>query len=329
MALTDYAVQVRSNSLILFPIPKGMVYTKFDLTRNPTPTYSGMMTPHTRKRIASSLDILIQRTPKRNIYNPISDKNFDFHLNFITLTMPNDKAITARRGYDVLLSKYLRYLKDKAGLNNYVWKVELQQNRQPHWHLVTDTFIEWPVIRWKWNNLLKQERLLDKYALKHGHFNAPSTEIHAVESIHDMQRYLAKELCKSNYVTIANGEPAVNVRWNKEQKLYDGYLYEDYQTGEMTGIQWGEDLQCIDFPEPQYKLVESRIDGKMWDCTEKLKIGRFSTVMDTDTNKKIYAEKQRGLLDIERTEHCEIVKTLNPLRLLSSEILRDYKIYIN
>lgn len=325
MALTDYAVQIRSNGLILFPIPKGMTYARFDLQKQRKASYSGIMTPHTRKRISCSIDILVQRTPKQRIYNPITSKEFDFDLNFMTLTMPNHKMISARKGYDVLLSKYIRYMKDKVGLRNYVWKVELQQNQQPHWHLVTDTFIEWPVIRWKWNNLLRQEGLLNQYAKAHGHFNAPSTQIKAVESIHDMQRYLSKELCKSNFISIANGEPAIDVRWDKEAKLYNGYLYEDYQNECVTGIQWSEDLECIDYPEPQYKLVETKIEGKLWDCTEKLKIGRYSTVLDTETNRRIYAEKHRGLLDIERMEYCELVKTLNPKRLLSKDILKDYR----
>lgn len=322
-------IQVRSNSLVIFEQPDMFPHKRYDLQGDTAAVYSGTMTNHARKRLSCALDILIQRNPTRRIYNTITETSHDFRLNFVTLTVPTHKMISASWGYEHLLGKWIRYMRDKYGLKEYVWKCELTEAQQPHWHITTNEFIPWQVIRWKWNSLMRNERLLDKYARQHGHFNPNSTDIHAVENVVDMQKYLAKEMCKTVFCNVANGDPVVDVRWDKEDKLYRGFMYEDLNPECVQPVSWNADYSCIDYPGAHNELQPARIDGKVWDCSEVLKMGRFSAEMDRETSRKIWEATKRGNVRHEKLERCEIIKTLNPLSLLSQQMLQDYRTYIN
>lgn len=322
-------IQVRSNSLILFDAVDSASHLRHNLQEETAAVYSGTMTNHARKRLSCAIDILIQRNPTRRIYNPMANAHHDFRLNFITLTVPTSKYITASWGYENLLGKWIRYMRDKYGLREYVWKCELTEQEQPHWHITTNEFIPWPVIRWKWNSLMRNERLLDRYALKHGHFNANSTDIHGVESVVDMQKYLSKEMCKTVFSRAANGLPVRDVRWDKEAKLYKGVMYEDTDPELKAPVEWAANYECLTYPEVGNDLIEARIDGKVWDCSECLKIGRFSAEIDNDTAHMIWDAKRKGKIEEQKTDYCSIIKTMYPLRLLSKDMLEDYRNYIN
>lgn len=322
-------IQVRSNGVILFDAMDTRMHERHNLHQQHLKPYSGVMTGHARKRLTCALDILIQRNPPKRVENTITKQMFDFRLNFITLTVPNHKYISASKGYDILLSKWIRYMRDKYDVREYVWKAELQQNGQPHWHICSNEFIPWPVIRWKWNQLMRNERLLDSYAKAHGHFNAPSTEIKAVESIVDMQKYLSKELCKSTFLKVQNGDPVLNCYWDKKNSWYQGDMYEEINPDCVTAVRWDNNLECIDYPAPGMKLVEAAIDGKLWDCSEPLKRGRFSEEMDWQTSNIISEARRKGKIDIEHTDFCQIIPTMYPLQLLSPAMQNSYKKYIH
>lgn len=190
-------VQVRADALILFetsdPPPRRGDMSNFQGAK----AYAGTVTPHTAKRIRSALDVLLQKSPERRILNPITNTEHDFRISFATLTISSGQLLSASEAYEKLLSKYLRYLKEKAGMKRYIWKAELQQRKQVHYHIVTDTFIDYRTCRWKWNALQKQAGLLKEYALKHKNYNPNSTDIHSVRGIGDLGRYIGKYLCKN------------------------------------------------------------------------------------------------------------------------------------
>lgn len=189
-------IQVRSNSIIHFTQPTAQHGRRHHFDPN-TSTYTGKMTDHTRKRLQSACDILVQRTPATRIFNPVSETTHDFRLSFMTLTQPPDRILDARQGYDLLLKDFLHHLKRKEGLRDYVWKFERQQNGQAHWHLASAQYIRWEVVRWAWNTRLRRSGQLDGFAKRYGHFNPNSTDIHSMVNVNDCLNYLGKEICKT------------------------------------------------------------------------------------------------------------------------------------
>lgn len=92
----------------------------------------------------------------------------------------------------------MRVMKEKHGINKYIWKYELQKRGNVHYHVLIDQFVAYDRITMAWNRLQKKHGLSDRYAERHGHFNPNSTDIHKVWQIQNIGAYLGKYLQKGN-----------------------------------------------------------------------------------------------------------------------------------
>lgn len=195
MYVMEPQVQVRNDCLLLYNLPTGHGPRARKLSLKKA--YSGKVTKGGVQRIKKAIDILVQKTDPRIIWNPVTKKHFPFTLNFVTLTVSSRKNIDPRFGYSRLLEPFLRIMRNEGNFS-YVWKAEFQKRGQVHYHLATNTFLTWQKIRSTWNNLQRKNRLLDEYAKKYGHFDPNSTDVHALGGIANLAAYLSKYLSKSN-----------------------------------------------------------------------------------------------------------------------------------
>ena len=154
--------------------------------------YSGKLSTRAAKRMTKALNILVEATPKRKIFNPYTRKMTFHRLTFLTLTIHSpERNITAKEAYQTCLLKFLRWMTRTEGARLYVWKAEKQKRGQIHYHIVTDAWIMKTKISEKWNNLQSAAGYLDHYYKKHKHINAPSTEIHRVRHVNQIAAYLS------------------------------------------------------------------------------------------------------------------------------------------
>ena len=187
--------QVRTHSLLHYAIPHPRPerrYKQFD-----TPTYSGKMTSHAANRIRKKVDLLCQLSPEKMVWNPIAKKFQPFRLSFVTLTISTKSIVDPREGYKLLFAPFLRAMRSQGHVS-YIWKGELQQRGQPHWHLTCNAWLHMNWVRDTWNNLQSKAGLLDDYFAEHGHRNAPSTEIKSVRNLKRIDLYLAKYISKKD-----------------------------------------------------------------------------------------------------------------------------------
>lgn len=189
-------MQVRNSEVIVYNQWQGTPSNhKRNLIGFNQPQYTGNITNHSRKNLQKALSILIQITPLRWIYNPVSAKNILFKLNFVTLTLPPDRLLTAKEVSKNCLEPTLRRMRT-LGMKHYVWKAELQQSGQVHYHIATDNFIHYAELNRVWNQHAKKAGYLDGYARRQGHFLPNSTDVHAVAKLGDVEGYMAKYLMK-------------------------------------------------------------------------------------------------------------------------------------
>jgi hypothetical protein len=324
------AIQVRSNMLVKYDVWTGpSIHQRFNFREAIRQQYEGTLTAHARKRLMSAVDILIQRNPTRKIYNPISQTEHDFSINFTTLTIASPRLVSAREAYDVLLSRYLRYMRDKYDVREYVWKAELQERGQIHYHLLTNQFIPWQVIKWKWNSLQKQAGLLDDWARQHKNFNPNSTDIHTVEKEEGVLEYISKEIGKTNFYSLANGSAASGVWWDNYAKVYVGNWQDGGEKGQWHYGEWDGDRKCITSAREGMELVEPKLNGKIWDASDALKISRFADEMDDETWSRIAQGKRDGKIKEVAVERCEVFKMAKPLQYLSNNMLKNYREYLS
>lgn len=189
-------LQIRHNCAILYEVLQNPPRPPMRHDLQGGNTYSGKVTGHSQKRILKACDLLLQRSPKRRIYNPVKGGEHDFRIGFWTLTVADEKMHTAREAYDLCLKPFLRTARRKWGVESYIWKAELQDRGQIHYHLTTNQFVHYQDMRNEWNKLQKAAGWLDGYAKKHKHFNPNSTDVHAVWKVRNLGAYLAKYLSK-------------------------------------------------------------------------------------------------------------------------------------
>lgn len=204
--------QVRANSLIQYSLPdtpfrrglsweeenyKASLEAKYsNLTKEKT--YSGTVTEGAKKRIEKAVNVLIQGSRERWITNTVTGKRQKFKISFITLTISEaTKNLTAKEAHKLLLEPFLRWCRNKWGMHSYIWKAELQQRGQIHYHLTTNIFIPYDQLRDYWNKLQRKAGLLSTFFDKFGHYNPNSTDVHSVYKIKNLTAYLIKYLSKS------------------------------------------------------------------------------------------------------------------------------------
>lgn len=163
-------------------------------------TYSGDLKRHSTKRIRQAVSYLIATSPQQSIYNPVSNSILNFRINFLTLTL--SAIVTADEEKKVIANvfkPFLAVLKTKFGVRSYVWKVERQQTtKNLHWHITTNRFIRFDLLRQAWNQAQEREGIITKFKAQHGHSDPNSTDIHSVQSVHNLEGYISKYVSKMN-----------------------------------------------------------------------------------------------------------------------------------
>lgn len=264
--------QVRSNCLILYDLPN---YPPARAHKRIIPgQYSGNVTDGSRKRILKAVDIFLQRNPETYIWNPVSSSYHPFRLGFMTLTISDRKTRSHRETYP-LLKELIRTGRRKYGLEDYIWKAEIQARGQIHYHLTISRFWHWQSIRDEWNKLQRRAGFLEDFGLRYGHYTANSTDVHSVKDVKNLGAYICKYIAK-----------------------------------EVS------------------KSGTQKIDGKVWDCSEKLKEDRFSDIRIGENEVKIREALRLGEAEAITLERCTIIKTPHPEELLTPTQLKKYQLYL-
>ena len=252
------------------------------------PAYSGQVTEGAKKRIQKAIDILVQKSPTRMKFNPVTGKYFPFRISFATLTFSTKKLLDTKEIYRTMLKPLLRKLR-KRDQFSYVWKAEFQSNvdyqgkhkehgGQLHYHIASNQVIPWNVLRKEWNHLQRKNGHLEEFGLRFGHYNPNSVDIHSTYKVQNLAAYLGKYMGKDDRIE------------GKEGTEYEG----------------------------------KKVDGKVWDCSTDLKKQRFSFELSSYTEDKIKAAVDRKEVQQINLEHCTIFKTKEPLRFLSPYVFKDY-----
>lgn len=88
---------------------------------------------------------------------------FNFRIGFITLTLPSKQRTPTVEVTKELLNPFLTEIKQRTKMENYVWRLEFQKNGNVHYHLVTDTYLDYFFIRKIWNRLLASKGYIKPY----------------------------------------------------------------------------------------------------------------------------------------------------------------------
>jgi hypothetical protein len=91
---------------------------------------------------------------------------FNFKIGFITLTLPTAQKHSTSHITSVLLNNFLTEIRQRTKMENYVWRLEFQANGNVHYHIVTDTYLDYHFTLKIWNKILETNGYIDDYRVK-------------------------------------------------------------------------------------------------------------------------------------------------------------------
>lgn len=196
-------VSIQHKKLITYSLPVERGSSKrYSFANNESEVYkqaykSGKLTAGARKRLKSSIELLIDISPKKWFTVPSTGKRFQFQITFLTLTLSSSQSnIQDKTIIKTLLEPLLQTLRRKYKCKSYVWRAEKQKNGNLHFHITTNQYIPYDQIRDDWNRIQQKLNFIDTFESKYGHRNPNSTDIHSVRGIRDLAKYMVKYMSK-------------------------------------------------------------------------------------------------------------------------------------
>jgi len=247
-------------------------------------TYSGLVTPGAIKRVRMAVDILLQISPGRMVYNPIRGCKHWYQIGFMTLGFHNPednlfvnsnnwKPPTVKEG-NKLLTEFLVRMKRLALISDYVWKAEYTKRLGLHYHVTINEFINYDIIRNEWNKVLDRSGWLDSFKAMYGHKDMNSTDIHSVGKINSIGGYIASYMSK----------PMKKERGQTDAEYNDAKaLYEE-------------------------KIKQIGGQGKIWGCSKNLEGTKYYTIITGHSHEPLLPEISVILINkpIIPHDHCTI-----------------------
>lgn len=118
---------------------------------------------NSKKNIESKCNWLWRLAKSRTVTTYTGKKIYNFRNSFLTFTLPSVQAHPTseimRECWERLLTQFRNVLK----MENYVWKLEFQSAGNVHFHLITDTYIDYFYARKAWNVIIDKLGYVQAY----------------------------------------------------------------------------------------------------------------------------------------------------------------------
>src|SRR5689334_3591424 len=156
-------------------------------------TARGYISKKARSRIMTAMNWMMMFSDRKFVYSASKKRGFWFKINFITLTLSSNQKHDDKYIVEHMLQPFLKWLRRKHNVINYIWKAEIQPERLfkrnercIHFHITTNKFVPWSQIRNKWNEL----------QLAHGYrepdTDPNSTDVHSCRNEKEIVYYMGK-----------------------------------------------------------------------------------------------------------------------------------------
>lgn len=229
--------------------------------------FNGFMSPKTACKVRKMLDSWITGIELQR--QEISQGNYwrNSKITFVTLTLSAKQFHSDNEVKRKMLNRFLIEAKREWQINTYFWRAEPQKKGNIHFHILIDKFIDWQVLRQKWNNIQNDFGYIDLFEKKNGHRNPNSTDIHGLEKLHSVSAYIVKYCCK-----VKAGRKIDGRIWGCSDNLRKLTCYETYITNQVR--QYIDEVK----KDKNVKVVKTE-DFELIFCNNQAKLRKFSTAL--------------------------------------------------
>lgn len=137
---------------------------------NPSPLkrqfHNFNISENSARRLKQKIEYLFLYARKRNIITYNGKRLQSFKVCFLTLTLPSIQQHNTGILISTCLDSFLQTLRKRLGMKNYVWRLEFQSNGNAHFHICTDTYIDYYFAKKHWNKALNSLGYIDRYTEK-------------------------------------------------------------------------------------------------------------------------------------------------------------------
>lgn len=168
-------------------------------------TYKGEISKSAQKTLKKRIECWQQACFAYNRENKITVRRQEKHLVFITLTLPSVQFNSDIYLKEKALKSFLRILREQYGLKNYIWKAESQKNRNIHFHIIIDKYIDKQTIDGNWLEIMTKLGYIKPFFDKYGHVRAPMCRIEMVRDNNKLNSYISKYIAKTDQNRLIDG----------------------------------------------------------------------------------------------------------------------------
>lgn len=152
---------------------------------------TNLLSINAARKLKKAINWMAYLSTQKSVFVKELNKNINFRLSFITLTLPSEQVHSDTEIKNICLAPFLQWLRDSAHVRKYIWKAEIQKNGNIHFHITIDRFIHYKRIRQQWNRNINKLGYVNRYTLLTGKVSPPSTEIKSVRKVKNIAAYLA------------------------------------------------------------------------------------------------------------------------------------------
>ena len=121
---------------------------------------------NSQRNLRDKISYLFQFAKARRIRTYSGKVLPNFKVCFLTLTLPSEQVHSTAEIYKYCLEPFLEVLRKRLKLQNYVWRLEHQSNGNVHYHIATDTYIDYFFAQKHWNAIIEKLGYVSRFASK-------------------------------------------------------------------------------------------------------------------------------------------------------------------
>lgn len=159
--------------------------------------YLGYMSRKTRSKCSKMLATWINSVRFYNSDFKRKKEEREHYISFFTATLPQQQKHTDNEIKRLALNRLLVTLKHKNEIKHYFWRAESQENGNIHFHILFDKFIDKDELNNIWNDCLEDIGYNTYGFGEKKDKRAPTTKIHKIEKLNNVEAYICKYCCKS------------------------------------------------------------------------------------------------------------------------------------
>ena len=271
-----------------------------------------------RKNIENKVHWLFLMSKPRFVLTASKKEIYNFKVNFLTLTLPSKQVHNTEFITKNCFNQFLTEIRQQFQMENYVWRLEFQGNRNLHYHIVTDTYIDFNIARSIWNRILNKYGYVKAYTDKFSKMSLTDYAMNTNKSEKTDWKLIAERYAKGKREGWKNA-PSIDVKVCTDDRSIGKYLGKYFGKGKEENPVCNE----LDTPENSFGI-------RLWFCSRSLSklegIKDYSEAAEIDFYALLQGSENvvEKIFDYTKALYFNIKKLSKDLRNIVNDSLKKY-----